>query len=349
MWFMRPLTALLAIAVVALPWYLLAGWKTGWFTPGGYLYEFLYVNNFQRATQPFDGRSNFFLYNPLYFYPLSILVCFLPWSIFAVPAVWESVKQFRAKTPWNDGLLFLFCWVLVWIGCFSVAKTKLPSYIVPMYPAFALLIGIYIYNWTEKKMLIDSHWNKIVFGVGTCAGIAIMIVGSLCTAILISVEEIFIPIIFGMFLFNGCIYCMISLRSKPPIATLACFTLTAILFTGFIHIVGAERISTYHPARKIGAAIRERQAETADMPIRVIAYRCFRQSWVFYAGRSFEHFTIGTTEELSALLAQERPEIVLVPASLAEGITPPPGYRQHVFRDFKLPKRPPLIMFVLDL
>ena len=345
-WFMRPFTALLAIAVVALPWYLLAGWKTGWFTSGGYLYEFLYVNNFQRSTQPFDGRDEFF-YNPLFFYPLSILVGFFPWSIFAVPAVWESVKQFRAKTSWNDGLLFLFCWALVWIGSFSVAVTKLPSYIVPMYPAFALLIGIYIYHWMEGKTLVAAWWNKIVFGAGICVGIAMLTVGTISVMNLISSREIFIPIILGLIMLAGCIYCMMLLKSKPPVTMLISFTLTAMCFTGFLHIVGLERISTYHPARAIGAAIRERQAET-DVPIRVVTYCCFRQSWVFYAGRFVERVESGTADDLSRLLEQERLEIVLAPASLAEAISPPQEYRQQEFRDFKLPQRPRLIMFVRE-
>jgi hypothetical protein len=344
-WFMRPLTAILAISVVALPWYLLAGWKTGWFTPGGYLYEFLYVNNFQRGTQPFDGRDEFF-YNPLFFYPMSLLIGFFPWSIFTIPAVWESVKQYRAKTAWNDGLLFLFCWALVWVGIFSIAATKLPSYIVPMYPAFALLFGIYIYHWLEGKTLVVPRWNNIAFGVGIGVGVAMMIVGSLCFTILISSGEVFIPIILGLILLIGCIYCWISLRSKPPMATLIGFTLTAMFFTGFLHIVGLERISTYHPAREIGAAVRERQSEAEDAQIRVVAYRCFRQSWVFYSGCLFERVTVGETEELSQLLEQERPEVVLAPASLAEEISVPQEYRQREFRDFQLPKRPRLLMFI---
>ena len=344
-WFMRPFTAILAIAVVALPWYLLAGWKTGWFTPGGYLYEFLYVNNFQRATRPFDGRDEF-LYNPLFFYPVTILIGFFPWSLFTVPAVWESVKQFRAKTPWNDGFLFLFCWALVWVGCFSVAVTKLPSYVVPMYPAFALLIGVYIRNWIEGKTLVESWWNKIVFGVGIFVGVAMVIVGSVAVIIFISFWDVFIPIILGLILFVGCVYCVISLRSESPVATLVRFALTAMIFTGFLHIVGAARISTYHPARAIGTAVRERQTEAEDKPIRVIVYRCFQQSWVFYARCPLERFE-GTTEELSKVLDQDRPEIVLFPASLVDDLTIPPEYEPRPFRDFNIPKRTPLVMFVL--
>jgi len=131
------------------------------------------------------------------------------------------------------------------------------------------------------------------------------------------------------------------------VTTLVGFTLTAVLFTGFLHIVGVDRISTYHPAREIGAAVREHQAKTADTPIRVVSYNCFQQSWVFYSGRPFERRG-GTAEELQALLEQDRPEIVLAPASLAEEISPPPEYRQREFRDFKLPKRPPLTMFVRE-
>ena len=346
-WFMRPFTAIAAIAVVALPWYLLVGWKTGWFVPGGYWYEFLYVNNFQRATQPFDGRNNILLYNPLFYYPASLLIGFFPWSLFTIPAVWENVKQFRAKTPWHDGLLFLFCWSLVWVGCFTVCATKLASYIVPMYPAFALFIGIYIRNWIEGQTLVASHWNKTAFGVGIGVGIAIMLIGGLLVGLLLSFWIAFIPIVLGLILLVGCACCVVSLRSESTIKTLVSFALTAIFFTGFLHVIGASQVAKYHPARAIGAAVRTRQAEAGDRPIRVVSYRCFEQSWVFYSQCPWECFG-GTPEELSKLLQEDRPEIVFLPASAAEELSIPPEYRTQSFRDFDIPKRTPLVMLVLE-
>ena len=352
--YMRPFTAILAIAVVALPWYLLVGWKTGFFAQGGYWYEFLYVNNFQRATTPFDGHGGTLMYNPILYYPVSILFGFFPWSLFAIPAVWETIKQFRAKTPWNDSLLLVFCWALVWMGCFSVAATKLPSYITPMYPAFAMLIGIYMRNWLDEKTLVEKYWPKVAFAVGIFVGLAIMIAGSILVSILISSFEIYLPILLGLIVFVGCASCVISLRTETPIATLTSFTLTAIFFTGFLHVAGANRIATYHPARAIGAEIRQcqldadykKQSDQEPQPIRVVVHNCFRQSWVFYAERPFERFS-GTTEELVQMLEKERPEILIVPAAIAdEHALTPAEYSVREFRDFNFPERTTLRMFV---
>jgi hypothetical protein len=213
-----------------------------------------------------------------------------------------------------------------------------------MYPACALLVGIYIYHWLEGKTLVSPWWNKFAFGSGICIGIAMVMIGALCFYFLISPKEVFIPIVLGLIFVIGSTYCLMSLKMKSPMTTLVRFTLTAILFTGFLHIVGLERISKYHPARDIGRAIQERQA-AEDVPIRVITYSCFRQSWVFYAGRPVERWK-GTPDDLARLLEDVRPEVVIAPAVVAEGIVVPPEYRQQVFRDFKLPKRPLLIMFI---
>ena len=174
-----------------------------------------------------------------------------------------------------------------------------------------------------------------------------MIVGSLSVIYLICTTEIFIPIILGLILFIGCLYCRASLTATSPMKTLVSFVVVAMLFTSFLHVVGAARISTYHPARDIGAAVRERQAEAEEGLIRVVAFNRFRQSWVFHSGHPFERMG-GTAEKLATLLAQERPEIVITPASLAGEITPPPEYRQQIFRDFRLPERPEIVVFIRE-
>src|SRR5262249_39047799 len=45
----------------------------------------------------------------------------------------------RIRTPERASIAFLWCWIVVYFAFFSAARTKLPNYILPIYPAVALL------------------------------------------------------------------------------------------------------------------------------------------------------------------------------------------------------------------
>ncbi|MEO1765945.1 glycosyltransferase family 39 protein [Thiobacter aerophilum] len=79
-------------------------------------------------------------YHPWYtYFPLLVLGS-LPWlgSLFpALARAWATEcgqQRFRPR-------LFLLLWVIVVVGFFSVSQSKLPGYILPVFPALALLIG----------------------------------------------------------------------------------------------------------------------------------------------------------------------------------------------------------------
>jgi len=46
--------------------------------------------------------------------------------------------------------LFLLCWVGVQVGAFTIAKTKLPSYVTPCYPALALLAASCLVDFARQ-------------------------------------------------------------------------------------------------------------------------------------------------------------------------------------------------------
>jgi 4-amino-4-deoxy-L-arabinose transferase-like glycosyltransferase len=75
----------------------------------------------------------------LLFYPIIILAGFLPWSFFLFPA-WKS-------SPADDQAplrRYLTTWFLVVLVFFTVAGAKLPSYVLPLAPSIALLVGSYL-------------------------------------------------------------------------------------------------------------------------------------------------------------------------------------------------------------
>jgi len=73
-----------------------------------------------------------------------------------------------ARAPDEDRGLFLILWIVLVIVFFSLSGSKLPLYILPAYPAAALLIGPYLASaeerWNGSKPLPRIHW----YGIGTC-------------------------------------------------------------------------------------------------------------------------------------------------------------------------------------
>ena len=114
--------------LISLPWYIVVTV----ISKGSFFNDFLIHHNIQRFSQPFTGHSG----SILYYIPV-ILIGLFPWSAFLPGSIRNSIKQ---RGPVH---LFLLMWVVVPTALFSISQTKLPSYIIPVFPAFALIGGVY--------------------------------------------------------------------------------------------------------------------------------------------------------------------------------------------------------------
>ena len=134
---MRPVSGILIILAIALPWYIfviLANGQT-------YIDSFFGYHNFQRFTGVVNKHSA-----PWYFYFFVVLVGFAPWSIYLPVAIART--RFWQRSYWRrqprSAQLSLFA--LFWFGCifgfFTIAVTKLPSYVLPLIPAAAILVTL---------------------------------------------------------------------------------------------------------------------------------------------------------------------------------------------------------------
>ena len=125
---------------MVLPWYLQAEARNA-----GYLRYYLWDEHFGRfASGMFERGGPWY-----YFFPV-VLVGFLPWS-FLLPFV--ARKYWKNKL--DDKTLFLILWVSLPFIFFSVSKSKLPHYILPIFPALAMLTAtalVSLYRDTESKI-----------------------------------------------------------------------------------------------------------------------------------------------------------------------------------------------------
>ncbi len=122
---------------VAAPWYALATQANG----TEFLGRFLGFSNLERFTSVLYSHPG-----PPWFYLPWVLILLLPWSLFLPVAVarlgfWR-LDRWRQKPAPGDLALFALVWLVVVVGFFSAAATKLPGYILPAVPAGALLVAL---------------------------------------------------------------------------------------------------------------------------------------------------------------------------------------------------------------
>ncbi len=156
-WSMRPVPSLLAFALIAVPWYVWVGLRTD----GAWLRTFFGAENLGRFRNPQEGHSG-----PFFYYAPAVLVGFFPWSIFLPISVWQATRGLRHTNPQRPAALLMLCWIGVWIGAFSLAGTKLPSYALPAYPALAVLTGAFIDRWLSSpesvpRWLMGTAWISL--------------------------------------------------------------------------------------------------------------------------------------------------------------------------------------------
>jgi 4-amino-4-deoxy-L-arabinose transferase-like glycosyltransferase len=112
--------------VLVLPWFLYAGFKYG----NAFLWEFFVNCHWNRLI-----HAEHHGFNTLYFYPGVITVGLIPWTCY-LPLVGAGFR--RLKTEY----LFAIVWFVVMFVIFSAAQSKLSTYISPVFPALAMLIGL---------------------------------------------------------------------------------------------------------------------------------------------------------------------------------------------------------------
>ncbi|MBF2063700.1 MAG: glycosyltransferase family 39 protein [Calothrix sp. C42_A2020_038] len=157
---------LLIIFGLAAPWYLLVTWRNGW----DYINSFFGYHNIERFTDVVNGHQA-----PWFFYFIAVLLGFAPYSVY-LPSAMLNLKfwqwqNWRRKTRTEQFSLFILIWFVVIFGFFTIAVTKLPSYVLPLIPAAAILVALLWSDIITKSPtfgLRASAWINVVF-VSACA------------------------------------------------------------------------------------------------------------------------------------------------------------------------------------
>lgn len=132
--------------LISAPWFYLVMQANPEFFERFFIYE-----HYTRFMTKDLGR-----YQPWYYFVPILLAGALPWTVLMFDTIYHTVfgkKMQRGASikPFNPAL-FLLIWAIFVYVFFSISDSKLPSYLLPMFPALALLMGKRIHEMRERLL-----------------------------------------------------------------------------------------------------------------------------------------------------------------------------------------------------
>jgi 4-amino-4-deoxy-L-arabinose transferase-like glycosyltransferase len=213
---------------------------------------------------------------------------------------------------------------MVWIGLFSLASTKLPSYVTPCYPALALLTGLFIDRWTRGRSTVPIIWPRLAVGVLAAVGIAIV-------AILPFVARHYLPgdewlAAIGLFPLGGAAAAAFALRRNDREGVVTSVAMAASLLSLGLFGVIAQQVDSHQQSNQLLRLVSE-HGDTAKLA----AYGCLEPSWIFYSGKQVQDLGPATAAErdrrVQAFLSENEDHFLITTRSRLPEISDqiPPG------------------------
>jgi 4-amino-4-deoxy-L-arabinose transferase-like glycosyltransferase len=141
LWRAKPWWSLLALAVLAAPWFVLVSLRNPEFP-----YFFFIHEHVARYLTRVHER-----YQPAWFFVPVLAAGFLPWSTLLPQALQAG---WRAARGGDRASAMLLVWAAVVFVFFSLSQSKLMPYILPMFPALALLTGRTIAGFAPRRLAL---------------------------------------------------------------------------------------------------------------------------------------------------------------------------------------------------
>lgn len=129
--------------LVTVPWFVLVSLKNPEFPHFFFIHE-----HFERFFTKVHRREGAWWY----FFPI-LALGFLPWLMTLLDVFRLKISSLKETltTRQFDPVLFLILWSVLIFFFFSISGSKLPSYILPIFPSLAVLTALKIEQYTWKK------------------------------------------------------------------------------------------------------------------------------------------------------------------------------------------------------
>ncbi|AOE99129.1 4-amino-4-deoxy-L-arabinose lipid A transferase [Serratia surfactantfaciens] len=195
--------AIVTATLLSLPWALAIAQRE----PDFWNY-FFWVEHIQRfAEDNAQHKAPFWYYLPI------LLAAVLPWLALLPGALLKGWRE-RVQRP---ELFFLLSWAMMPLIFFSIAKGKLPTYILPCMAPLALLMTAYAEDYAatlRTKLFKANAWLNGLFGLIGIVALVVLISGLLPKAHLFTPQE-WPKVVLGLVAFGGwLLFALVSVRDN---------------------------------------------------------------------------------------------------------------------------------------
>jgi len=128
-------TGLLLFFAIAAPWFVAVSLANDEF------FRFFFIQeHFERFLTKAHGR-----YQPAWYFIPMLAIGFSPWIVSLAPALAQAWRDAPDRSPGGKfrPARFLLIWSVLVFAFFSASGSKLPSYILPIFPALAVLVALH--------------------------------------------------------------------------------------------------------------------------------------------------------------------------------------------------------------
>ncbi len=283
---LSPLAGLALLLSIAAPWFIAVSLANPEFPRFFFVHE-----HFERFLSTVHRRDE-----PAWFFFAVYLLGALPWSLLllqALPRAWG-----RRVDGTFGAERFLLLWVLITFAFFNVSGSKMAPYILPIFPALALLGGRHLTSLSRRAWLIHLGLLSVLALVGLALAPRVLrLAGQEYTLAMLQGVANWLTGAAGVFLMTTVAAALLVWRRRNPEAVMilalgACVGSSALL-------IGHDHLAPYTSARSLAAQALPR-IKPGPPFYSVLSYE---QTLPFYLGRTLT--LVANQNEMGFGLRQE--------------------------------------------
>jgi 4-amino-4-deoxy-L-arabinose transferase-like glycosyltransferase len=286
---LRPLylpSGVVLFLALAAPWHVLAAMRNE-----TWAHRYLYIEHVARFFTTYHGR-----YQPWHYFIWILIGGLFPWIAFLWPAVRAGVRGGWARRGENATAWFLVTWAAFIFLFFTKSQSKLPPYILPVWPALAVLVGTWLAAvLADPAGVARLRWplRWFSFGCGLLAAALLLtvlrpglVIHDPAQALALRNPALFLAAV----LVAGGVAAPILARLRGAAAAIGSITVMAAVFLAGLTFAVPD---IYKPGTKELARLVQARVQPGD---RVMHYFDFFHDFTFYAGRTVD--LVGAKGEL---------------------------------------------------
>jgi hypothetical protein len=164
------LSGFVIFALITVPWYYLVQKANPEFFH--YFFVTQQVSRFL-TMQEFNSKAAVWFYAPI------VLAGFFPWTVFLFQAIGRTLSSIWKDRQQHASELFLLLWLVMIFVFFSVPRSKTVGYILPVFPACALLAANYLNAMWARPKAKGIYAALAFFAIFSCLFSAFVFASSL--------------------------------------------------------------------------------------------------------------------------------------------------------------------------